>query len=33
MNSDHYQSSGIPHKTIEEIGDIKQWLANQLRQK
>jgi hypothetical protein len=33
MSDSHYRSSGIPHKTIEDSGNIKQWYMYQLNQK
>jgi hypothetical protein len=33
MNDDHYRSSGIPHKVIQQTGDIRGWFMNQFNQK
>jgi hypothetical protein len=33
MSDSHYRSSGIPHKSIEQTGDVKLWFLNRLNQK
>jgi hypothetical protein len=33
LSNQHYRSSGIPHKTIEETGNIRAWFLDRLDQK